>query len=416
MSPPETSPIQVKMNVGDGTMKLCLLWFCLPLALAAADEPQLSARKIVNAAGGSGGRVAPGEILVLFPSNVGPPGLAGGQIDSSGRVTTSLGETRVFFDGIPAPMAYSVQGDVEAVVPYEVASRKTTEIVVEYQGSRSAPVRLPVVPSAPALFTLDSSGRGQAAMLNETGCCNSARNPATRGHVAVAYATGEGQTVPPGITGSVSAHTRIADYPAPRLPVRITVGGKPAQILYAAEAPHAVAGLLQVNFRIPANAPLGEAVPIVLQVGNARSPDGVTIAIRSPVQRILIVDNDLPARDWLQSILRRAGFQVVSASTGPEGLAQAGSTVIDLIIFNLAISAREGLEAIGSLRAAQPQLKIMAIAGSLSPAALRAADLLEAQAVLNKSMTSEMVLRRVRAVLRPRPVPYVADSKATVPH
>ena len=129
------------------------------------------------------------------------------------------------------------------------------------------------IPAAPALFTLDSSGKGQATMLNETGCCNSVRNPAARGSIAVLYATGEGQTTPPGITGSVSAFAKVALYPTPRARVRVTVGGQLAAIVYAGEAPHAVAGLLQVNFRVPANAPLGDAVPVHLIVGDFRSPD-----------------------------------------------------------------------------------------------------------------------------------------------
>ena len=96
-------------------------------------------------------------------------------------MTTRLGETRVLFGGLTAPIAYTVSGEVMAVVPYEVSNRKTTDVVVEYQGKRSPAVTLDVVASTPALFTLDSSGKGQAAILNETGCCNSARNPAARG-------------------------------------------------------------------------------------------------------------------------------------------------------------------------------------------------------------------------------------------
>src|SRR5437016_1006819 len=126
-------------------MRLVIPWVCLRAALKGADRPELLARNVVNAADHSGGRVAPGEIVVLYPSGVGPAGLIGQGLDHAGRLTTLLGETRVWFDGIAAPMSYSVTGDVEAVVPYEIADRKTTEIVVEYQGVRSAPVTLPVV-------------------------------------------------------------------------------------------------------------------------------------------------------------------------------------------------------------------------------------------------------------------------------
>lgn len=250
--------------------------------------PELFARDVVNSGDYSSGKVAPGEIVVLFPSNAGPESLAGPQLDRDGRVATTLGETRVLFDGIAAPMASSVSGQLGAVVPYRVAGHRTTQVVVEYQGVRSAPVTLRVSATAPAVFTSDGSGKGQAGMLNDTGCCNSARNPAARGSIVALYGTGEGQTTPPGIDGDLSGHDRVTDLPPPRLPVHVKVGGIPAGIIFAGEAPHAVAGLLQVNFRVPANAPLGDAVPLVLTVGTSHSQAGVTMAIRSAVHRVLV--------------------------------------------------------------------------------------------------------------------------------
>jgi uncharacterized protein (TIGR03437 family) len=77
---------------------------------AASEGPALSASDVVNAADHSAGRVAPGEIVVLYPRNAGPAVLAGAQLDSDGRAATMLGDTRVWFDGIAAPMVYSVTG------------------------------------------------------------------------------------------------------------------------------------------------------------------------------------------------------------------------------------------------------------------------------------------------------------------
>ena len=294
-----------------------------------------------------------------------------------------------------------------AVVPYELAGRTKTEVVVEYQGKRSPPVTLDVVESAPALFTLDSTGKGQAAMLNETGCCNSAHDPAARGSIGVLYATGEGQTTPPGITGSVTIHARIADYPAPLLPVRVTVGGLPAEIVYAGDAPNAVAGLFQVNFRVPANAPIGDAVPLVLSVGGSRSPDGVTMAIRSSVKRILVDDPDLAARNRLKSVLTGAGYEVSTDRHSP---------LVDLVIISLAIPEQERMDAIRALRAEQSQLSVIAIATAsvLGPATLRAADMLGAQAVFTRPMATQAALQRVRELLKSRPTPYVADEVGQV--
>jgi uncharacterized protein (TIGR03437 family) len=385
---------------------------CLCVILnAASDRPELLASDVINAADHSGGKVAPGEIVVLFPSNAGPAVLAGTYAAANGKVTTRLGQTRVLFDGIEAPMAYSMKGQVGAVVPYEIADRKTTDVVVEYEGVRSAPVTLPVVKSAPAVFTLDLSGKGQAAMLNDTGCCNSARNPATRGAIATLYATGEGQTRPLGISGIVSKYPRISDYPVPQLPVKVMVGGESAEIVYAGEAPNAVAGLFQVNFRVPRGALVGDAVPLVLKIGNSRSADGITMAIRSAVQQVLVVDEEPSLRKRLGRMLAGAGYAVCTAGDGGEAMRQAEAHPLDLVIWSLAMPEEERLDAIRAIQAQRPRLKIIALAGTRGPATLRAADLLGAQTVLTKTMPVGSVLRRVREALRVRPVEYSAREE-----
>jgi uncharacterized protein (TIGR03437 family) len=389
-----------------------IAYLSLCVALHAASEgPALSASDVVNAADHSAGRVAPGEIVVLYPRNAGPAVLAGAQLDSDGRAATMLGDTRVWFDGIAAPMVYSVTGQVSAVVPYAVAGRKTTQVVVEYQGVRSPAVELAVVPSAPALFTLDSTGQDQAAMLNEKGCCNSARNPAVRGAFAALYATGAGQTTPSGIDGAMAAFDRAADYPVPALPVRVTVGGRPAEIQYAGAAPHAVAGLLQVNFRVPADAPTGDAVPLVLMVGGARSPEGVTMAVRSAVERVLVAEPDAVVRGWLTRVLAGAGYDVEAARNGREAVARAEEHLIDLVICSLAIPEAERTEGMRAILAMRPAPKVVATAGALGPRTLQAADLLGAQAVLRKPLSSKMVLEKVRELLRSRPTPYTVEEQ-----
>jgi uncharacterized protein (TIGR03437 family) len=373
-------------------MRLAAIWLCLVSHAALADgAPELSARDIVRSADHFAGGVSPGEIVLLFPSNAGPEILVEGQ-RKNGKLVTLLSDTRVLFDGVAAPVVYTVKGQVSAIVPYEIAGKKTTQVEVEYQGVRSSPVTLPVVNTAPALFTLDSTGRGQAAMLNETGCCNSPRNPAARGSVVSLYATGEGQTNPPGITGLISSYAKPADYPAPSRKVRVTVGGLPAQILYAAEAPHTAAGLLQVNFRVPENAPVGDAVPLVLSVGDTRSPEGLTMAVRTALKQVLLLDLPSATRVRLHRILTAAGYHVTS-----------NQEFVDLIISSLGAS-----EHIAGVRAAQPRAKLIAMAPAIDTDTLRSADLLGAQAVLSDSMTSQSMLRRVRELLRPRIVPYVA--------
>ena len=62
----------------------------------------------------------------------------------------------------------------------------------------------------------------------------------------------------------------------PVLHASVTIGGKEAEVEYAGAAPQLISGVLQVNVRIPDDAPRGDDVPVVLTVGDHRSRDGVT--------------------------------------------------------------------------------------------------------------------------------------------
>ncbi len=187
--------------------------------------------------------------------------------------------------------------------------------------------------------------------------CNSSRNPAIRGTAVALYATGEGETSPRGISGNISTYSRIADYPVPRLPVRVTIGGEPAKILYAGDAPHAVAGLLQVNFRVPARAPIGNAVPVVLTVRNSRSAEGITMAVRSSVQQILLIDENAAVRRRLRKLLASTGYEVFAAGNGTEAPGIAKQHSVDLVISSLTSEA-EKVEAIRGMRVQRPQLAL----------------------------------------------------------
>lgn len=138
-----------------------------------------------------------------------------------------------------------------------------------------APFTISVVPSAPGVFTADSTGTGPAAALNQDGQLHTAQNPARAGDIIVLYATGEGQTSPPGVDGALSDFP----YPAPIQKVSVTIGGFDAAILYAGAAPGQIAGLMQINARIPLGVAPG-AVPVSIRIGNNTSQTGVTIVVR----------------------------------------------------------------------------------------------------------------------------------------
>ena len=244
-------------------------------ALAVPTAPKLTAPAVTNAASYANKGVAPGEIVVIFPTNVGPATLAGNGLDASGKVVTTIAGTRVLFDGVAAPMIYTVKNQVSAVVPYEIAGQSSTQVQVEYNGIRSVAVTVPVLPAVPGLLTANSSGTGQAVAVNQDGSLNSASNPAARGSVVILYATGEGQRNPAGVTG-----VPAPAYASPvQSPLTLTVGGAAATLAYAASAPGFV-GLMQINLTVPDGAPTSASVPVILTIGTAQSPSGITIAVK----------------------------------------------------------------------------------------------------------------------------------------
>jgi len=176
---------------------------------------------------------------------------------------------------VAAPIVYTSATQLSAIVPYSVSGKAHTIIEVEYQGRRSNRIARPVALFRPALFTANSSGKGQAAILNQNSTPNSASNPADKGSIVVLYATGEGQTNPPGVDGVVTG----AVAPKPLFPVRVKIGGADADVLYYGAAPGLVSGVLQVNAVFPPGTPSG-AVPVTISVGAVNSPAGTTLAVK----------------------------------------------------------------------------------------------------------------------------------------
>jgi uncharacterized protein (TIGR03437 family) len=244
-------------------------------AMEAKSGSEVRITALTSAASYLAGAISPGEIVTLFGSGLGPENGAGLTLGSNGLVTKFLTGTRVLFDGEPAAMIFAQDGQVNAVAPYAVEGRSSVQVQLEAQGQKSNVIAAQVVQAAPGIFTLDSSGSGQAAALNQDGSLNSAANPAGRGSIVVFFATGAGQTEPPGVDGKPAS----PPLPAPVLPVAVEVAGLNAEILYAGGAPGLVAGVVQVNARIPEQAAPGSASPLVLRSGGARSQPGVTVAI-----------------------------------------------------------------------------------------------------------------------------------------
>ena len=119
------------------------------------------------------------SIVAVFGTSIGPPAPAYGTLNASGTLlNTSAGSTRVLFDGVPAPVVYASATQTNVMVPYEVAGRPTTSVVVEYQGVQSAPLIYNVTPPRRGSYTQNYSGH-RAGGHSEPGW----RNRKRAGHI-----------------------------------------------------------------------------------------------------------------------------------------------------------------------------------------------------------------------------------------
>ncbi|MBN2080615.1 response regulator [bacterium] len=78
---------------------------------------------------------------------------------------------------------------------------------------------------------------------------------------------------------------------------------------------------------------------------------------------ILIIEDDAEARDVLRRGMIRAGHEVIEAANGAEGLKRLEQHEVDLVITDLIMPEKEGLETITEALEVYPDLKIIAISG-----------------------------------------------------
>jgi CheY-like chemotaxis protein len=122
------------------------------------------------------------------------------------------------------------------------------------------------------------------------------------------------------------------------------------------------------------------------------------------VARILLVDDDNAIRGMLRRMLVSAGFEVEEAANGNVALAAYGRQASDLVITDLVMPEKDGLETITELRRLDPAVKIIVMSGggrSLEPGQLylESARSVGALRVLSKPFSASALLKAVSDVL-----------------
>jgi hypothetical protein len=157
---------------------------CLALLSATRAMPQSCVNNsspcvttLTNAATFEAGAVAPGELVSLFGTRLGPQRGVQPQATLQSPFPTQVANVEVTFDGTPAPPLWVQDAQINVVAPWSLTPGQTTEVCVSYNNANGNCLTSQVVQTAPAVFLVDGT---YAAALDQDGSINSLNNPAAR--------------------------------------------------------------------------------------------------------------------------------------------------------------------------------------------------------------------------------------------
>jgi PAS domain S-box-containing protein len=118
--------------------------------------------------------------------------------------------------------------------------------------------------------------------------------------------------------------------------------------------------------------------------------------------KILVLDDDDAVRGLLQQALSDAGYEVMSARDGREGMRLVAEHRFDVVLTDLIMPDQEGIETIRKLRRDYPDVRIVAMSGAMDAVYLKAAELLGAHVSLRKPIDCQDLVRTIRELLSSR--------------
>lgn len=115
---------------------------------------------------------------------------------------------------------------------------------------------------------------------------------------------------------------------------------------------------------------------------------------------VLIIEDDPSLRDSLRRTLRKTGYTILQAAEGGEGLALLGTHVIDVVLIDIFMPGKEGIETIQAIRRTHPQVKIIAMSGGgerMYIDILRVAKASGCHQTLDKPFSEETLINAIQA-------------------
>ena len=252
----------------------------LSIAGTIPSTPTISPNTVFNPLTLQTGPIAPGEILAVVGSNIGP---ATAVSAPSGNLPTTLGGTQLMInDTLAAPIAFSSTNLVVAVLPYSAGGSGaviggTVKMTIVYNGATSNSVVTSIALASPGLFPVSLADSGQTSVkaVNPDGTLNSSSNPVAAGSVVTLYAAGLGPVTPSFTAGQVAPSTPLYTTTAQTF---VSFAGQTGDVLFSGLAPGTL-GVYQVNTRIPSTVPSG-AQSVLLWNSAGTSQNGLQIYIK----------------------------------------------------------------------------------------------------------------------------------------
>ena len=225
--------------------------FAGPIGLISTITPTqpLTPRvlSIVNAGSGQlSGLIAPGEIISLFGTGLGPA-IPVAASPLNGLFPTSLGGVQVLVDDMPIPLLYVSASQINAEIPAPINGLKNglADVRVLNNSSTLPDFRLLATTSVPGAFY---GGGEYLAVTNQSGTVNSALNPAAPGSYVSLWATG---LVSPGVIDGAVATVANNYCSSCRVTFTTYNFNVTETVQYAGPSPGLIDGLTQINVMIP---------------------------------------------------------------------------------------------------------------------------------------------------------------------
>lgn len=248
------------------------LLFSATITTTSETIPSINSGGVVNAASYAA-PVVPGSIAAAFGTFLLTSPLGA----TTNPLPTNLaGLSLQFGGGVPAPLFFASGGQVNLQVPWELNGPSQTTLTATLNNLSGTAQTVNLAPFAPAIFSQNSEGSGQGAILDTSYRLVDGSNPATPGVTYILiYCTGLGQVSNQPQSGAPAPDRPLAET---AMTPTVSIGSVPANVSFSGLAPGYV-GLYQVNAQVPAGAPAGSAVPVVVSIGGVTS-NTVTIAVQ----------------------------------------------------------------------------------------------------------------------------------------